>query len=166
MARRSKKGNMKALSTILFLTAGSLITASVTNIYHRDFLTGIQLIGWALVALALLLAFTFPVKCKVKTARSKACGNNAYGFLFGCSQAAGHWFGKFRARLGLQGDMVKPVGRSLPKASDTAMYQVTGESQPVRVKIEDSTLSICASWATVISAITGIAAITISLASH
>ena len=157
---------MKALSAFLFLVAATLATASAFNVGHRDFLTGVQLIGWTLVALALLLAFTMPMRCRVRKARGAACSNNAYGFLLGCSQGAGHWSGKFRARLGLQGDTEKPVGEKRSESSHEAMYHPTEHSQPIRVKVEDSKLSICASWAGVLSAITGIAAIIVPIVAH
>lgn len=57
----------------------------------------------------MLLGFTFPTKCRVKKTNRKACGNWAYGFLFGCTKAAGHWTGKLLVRLDLKGDEAKPV---------------------------------------------------------
>src|SRR5882757_5400628 len=102
MARQSRIKSMRTVSALLLLAVAGLITAGTVKLRHDYFLSGTELIGWSIFPLALLLVFTWPVRCRVKTTRHNACGNWAYGFLFGCSQTAGHRTWKFLVRLGLK----------------------------------------------------------------
>jgi len=147
---------MKALSAILFLAAAGLVTAGVFKIRHDDFLTGTRLIGWAFVPLAILLGFAWPARCKVKTTSGKACGNDAYGFLFGCTKTAGHWADKFLVRLRLRHEEVKPVARRQPAGSSKPMYQPAYQSKPMRVTVEDNGLGVCGFWVGVVSAVASV----------
>jgi hypothetical protein len=147
---------MRAISALLVLVVVGLATAGAVKLRHNDFLTGMQLIGWVLIPLALLLGFTWPVRCKVKTTRRKACGNYAYGFLFGCTKAAGHWTGKFLVRLRLQADEIKPVGRRQSTSSYALMHQTGPQSQPIRVTVEDNGLGVCGFWVSVVSAVAAV----------
>jgi hypothetical protein len=64
----------------------------------------------------LVLGFTLPVRCRAKTTRQKACGNWAYGFLFGCTKTPGHSTDKFFVQLGLKrGSETQAVGRRSAK---------------------------------------------------
>jgi peptidoglycan/LPS O-acetylase OafA/YrhL len=118
MARStSTLGTMRAVSVVLFLTVAGLVVAGISQIRHHDVLTGTKLITWAFVPLAILLGFTLPVRCKVKRTNRQACGNWAYGLLFGCTKAAGHWTEKFRVRLRFPDREVKPVERRQPAGS-------------------------------------------------
>jgi hypothetical protein len=105
VARSSKRSSRRAASVALFLLILSLGAVAVAKIKQDQVPIGIQWAAWAFLPLALLLGFTLPVRCRVRTTRGTACGNQAYGLLFGCSNAAGHWFGKFRARLGIGKDI-------------------------------------------------------------
>lgn len=156
MARRSKKQKMKALSALLFLAAAGLVAAGVIKIRHDDFLTGARLIGWAFVPLAILLGFTWPARCKVKTTSSKACGNDAYGFLFGCTKTAGHWMDKFLVRLRLRHGEIRPVARRKPAGSPMPLYQPAPQSKPIRVTVEDNGLGVCGFWVGVVSAVASV----------
>jgi hypothetical protein len=151
MARQSTLKTMKVISALLVLVVAGLIAAGVGKLRHDYYLDGTQLIGWAFVPLAILLGFTFPTKCKVKKTNRKACGNWAYGFLFGCTKAAGHWTGKFLVRLGLKSDEAKPVESRKPAGSYALAYQPPPQSKPMTV--EDSHLTVCASWAAIVSAV-------------
>jgi len=154
MARQSTLKTMKAISALLVLAVAGLIAAGVVNIRHDYLLTGTELIGWAFVPLAILLGFTFPARCKVKKTNRQACGNWAYGFLFGCTKAAGHWTGKLLVRLGLKGDEAKPVESRKPAGSYALAYQPPPQSKPMT--IEDSRLTVCASWAAMVSAVVAV----------
>ena len=153
MARQSTLKTMKAISALLVLIVAGLITAGVGKLRHDYYLDGTQLIGWAFVPLAILLGFTWPTRCKVKKTNRKACGNWAYGFLFGCTKAAGHWTGKFLVRLGLKGDEAKPVERRKPAVGYALMHQPAPQSKPPKMTVEDTRLSVCASWAGIVSAV-------------
>jgi hypothetical protein len=75
MARRSTLKSMRTVSVLLILAAAGLIAAGLVKLRHDYLLSGSELIGWAVVPLALTLGFTWPVMCKAKTTRRKACGN-------------------------------------------------------------------------------------------
>jgi putative effector of murein hydrolase len=90
VARSSKKADRAGASALLFAVIVVLVILAVTAIRHSDWHTGTKYILWAFIPLAIILGFTLPVQCRVKTTRSTACGNQAYGLLFGCSMAASH----------------------------------------------------------------------------
>lgn len=156
MARQSTVKTMKTISALLIVIVAGLIAAGVAKLRHDYLLAGTQLVGWAFVPLAILLGFTWPVRCKVKKTNRKACGNWAYGFLFGCTKAAGHWTGKFLVRLGLKGDEAKPVESRKPAGSYAVSYQPAPQSKSQKMTVEDSRLSVCASWAGIVSAVVGV----------
>ena len=62
---KSTLATMRALSVILFLTVALLVVVGIDQMRHWNILTGWELIGWALIPLAILLGFTLPVPCKV-----------------------------------------------------------------------------------------------------
>jgi hypothetical protein len=169
VARLSKKQSRRGTSAILFVLAASSMAVAVAKMRQHDVLTGFEFGGWAFLPLALLLGFALPVKCRVKTTRGTACGNTAYGLLFGCSNAAGHWLDKFRARLHLQsgtGNPVQPAQRTRPTANYAAMYHIAPGPEPLKVTIEDTTLSRCGVWAGIVSAAVGVAGVIITLMVH
>jgi hypothetical protein len=136
---------------------------AAVKVRQDEILTAARSAAWAFLPLALLLGFTLPVRCRVRTTRGTACGNDAYGLLFGCSNAAGHWIGKFRARLGIGKDISEqpPVG----KRSEVA-YQAAPSPQTMRVTIEDSSLTRCGVWATLVSTVATIAGVIVTIAFH
>jgi hypothetical protein len=166
MAQQSTLKTMKAISALLVLVVGGLITAGVVNIRHDYLLTGTELIGWAFVPLAILLGFTWPVTCRVKTTKRKACGNWAYGFLFGCNKVAGHWTGKLLVRLGLKGDEAKPVESRKPAGSYALAYQPPPQSKPPKMTVEDTRLTVCASWAGIVAAVVAVIQIITAFTIH
>jgi hypothetical protein len=141
---------MAAASAVFFLAIVVLLILAVVVIRHGDWLTGFKYIVWALIPLAIVLGFTWRVRCRVKTTRSTACGNEAYGLLFGCTRTAGHHWGKLRRRLGLQVDETY-IGQS--KDNRAVMYQLVPGKTQGKVTIEDNGLTKCASWATLASAV-------------
>lgn len=157
MARRSTLKSMRTVSVLLQLAAAGLIAAGVVKLRHDYLLSGSELIGWAVVPLALTLGFTWPVMCKAKTTRRKACGNWAYGFLFGCTKVPHHWTGKFLAQLGSKsGGEAKPVGRRPPRENVVVFNQTVPQSQPVKVTVEEGILSKCGFWVGFASGIVGV----------
>ena len=165
MARQSRLGSMRAVSALLLLAVAGLTAAGVAKLRNDYFLSGTELVGWALVPLALVLGFTWPVMCRVKTTKRKACGNWAYGFLFGCPQTAGHWTGKFVVHLGLKRQVqAKPVGGGQPSSNTTAFNQTAQSSQPIKVTVEDGLLTKCGFWVGLASGIIAIIQAVISLA--
>jgi hypothetical protein len=103
--------------------------------------------------LALLLGFTWPTTCRVKTTRRKPCGNASYGFLFGSGKTPGHWRYKFLYQLGLQREVIKPLQPRKRNGSYAVMYQDTPEVNPIRVTVEDNGLRVCGFWVGVVAAV-------------
>jgi len=100
------------------------------------------------------------------TTRGTACGNEAYGLLFGCNKAGGHAFNKFKARLHLQSNAATPVRHAKPTANLSVMYHIEPGSEPLRVTIEDNVLSRCGVWAGIVSAVATVAGIFITVLVH
>jgi hypothetical protein len=165
MARQSRLKSMRAVSVLLLLAVAGLIAGGVVKLGHDYFLSGAELIGWSIVPLALTLGFTWPVMCRAKTTRHKACGNWAYGFLFGCTKTPRHWGGKFFAQLdSKRGGEAKPVGRRESSENTAVFSQAASKSQPIKVTIEENTLAKCGFWIGFLSGIVGIIQAAISLA--
>ena len=161
MARSSKRRNRRVASAFLLLLVLGLGAVAVAKIRQDEIAVGAQWAVWAFLPLALLLGFTLPVRCRVRTTRGTACGNDAYGLLFGCSRAAGHWSGKLRARLGAGKDISEqaPVGKR-----NAVMYQNAPGARTMRITIEDSALSKCGVWATLLSAVATVVGLVATLA--
>jgi hypothetical protein len=139
---------------------------AVTKLRHHEIATGREFGAWSFLPLALLLGFTLPVQCRVMTTRGTACGNEAYGLLFGCNKAAGHALNKLRARLHLQSSAATPIRHAKPTAPIAAMYHIAPGSQPLRVTIDDTALSRCGVWAGIISAVATVAGVILTVALH
>jgi hypothetical protein len=90
------------------------------------------------------------------TTRGTACGNEAYGLLFGCNKAAGHAFNKFRARLHLQSNASTAIRHAKQNANVDVMYHIPPGTESLRVTIDDTALSRCGVWAGIISAVVGV----------
>jgi hypothetical protein len=163
MAKRSRKQRMKGLSWLLSLAVVALAAVGVVQIGHDDLLTGTELIGWALLTLAVLVGFTWPTRCRVETSRHTACRNDAYGFLFGC-RGYGHWKEKFLIRM-RHGEM-KPVQAREPATTQAFMYQPVAQSQPMKVIVEDNARSRFLFWVAVISMAAGIAQTIFAITIH
>lgn len=144
---------MRAVSAVLFLIVAGLVAVGIDQMRHWDILIGWELIGWALIPLAILISFTLPVGCKVVRTNGLACGNWAYGLLFGCPKTASHRWKKFRARLQLPQREVKPVGRPRPAGSVPLNYQPKRQRHEIKVTVEDGRLGVCGFWVSVVSMI-------------
>ena len=142
------------------------MAAAVAKVKQHDLLIGLQLSAWSFLPFALLLGFTLPVQCRVMTTRGTACGNEAYGLLFGCNKAAGHAFNKFRARLHLQSSAATPIRHTKPTANQAVMYHTTPGAGPLRVAIDDTALSRCGVWAGIVSAVATVAGVILTIAFH
>jgi hypothetical protein len=160
--RQSRRQRMKALSWFLFLAVVCLVIVGVAELRQHHLWTGTELIGWAFVPLALLLAFTVHTTCGVTTTRRTSCKNDSYGFLFGCT-GNGHWLKKFRARLGFDKDSLQPVERRQPANVQVLMYKPAPESQPVKVTVENTGLAVCGFWVGVVAAVAAIVQIITAL---
>jgi hypothetical protein len=147
---------MRAVSTVLFLAVAGLVAVGIDQMRHWDILTGWELIAWSLVPVAILLAFTLPVECRVKRTNGLACGHWAYGLLFGCFRTPRHWREKFAARLQLPHKEVKPVERRQPTGSYALNYQPPPQRQDIKVTVEDGRLGICGFWVSVVAMIAAV----------
>jgi hypothetical protein len=152
MARKPKIQRMKTASRFLVVAFLGLMAAGITYLYHRDILTGTELIGSAFIPLAAASGFTLHTTCKVPTTRRLPCKNDSYGFLFGCT-GNGHWSEKFFIRLGLRKDEPQQVQRRQPASAQAFLYQPTPQTQPLRVTVETSARDICGFWVGVVSMI-------------
>ena len=166
VSRSSRRRNRRAASAALFLVAVGLMAVAVTKVRHHDFFAGLQFGAWSFLPLALLLGFTLPVQCRVMTTRGTACGNEAYGLLFGCNKAAGHALNKVRARLHLQSNAATPIQHARPTDDLAMMYHIPPGSQPLRVTIDDTALSRCGVWAGIVSAVATVAGVILTVAFH
>ena len=158
MARKTKRSQMQATSVLLGLTVIVLEILVVAQLRHRAFHMAFIAEAWALGFLAILLAWTWPTKCRVIGVSTKrACPNEAFGFLFGCRKAP-HFWDKFLARIRLgDREIVKPTERR-PRAQPTTRYAslpLPSDSVPqhVRVTIEEGFRDKCGWWISVGAAV-------------
>jgi hypothetical protein len=165
MARQSKRKRMQGLSWFLVLAVVCLVIVGVANLRHDDLLTGTEIIGWAFVPLALLLAFTVHTTCGVPTTRRTPCQNDSYGFLFGCT-GYGHWLRKFLTRLGIQKDTPQQIPRPQPDSVQVLIYQPASDSQPMKVAVENNGLAVCGFWVGVVAAVAAVIQIITAFAVH
>ena len=165
MARLSKRKSRRVASASLFLLAAGLVAVAITKVRQDETLAGVQIGAWAFLPLALLLGFTLPVQCRVRTTRGTACGNEAYGLLFGCNKAAGHAFNKFRARLGLHSNAETPIRHAKPGPDLVVMRNVPSGPEPLTMTIDDTLLSRCGVWAGIVSAVAAVIGVVITIAS-
>ena len=156
MARQSKRQNRRALSAFLLLLVIVSVAAGIARLRNHELGPALQSIAWAFLPIAFLLGFTWPTTCRVRTTSRKPCGNAAYGFLFGCSNTPGHWRYKFLYRLGLNREVIKPLEPPTRNGNHAVMYQDTPRPQPVRVTVEDSGLSVCGFWVSVVSMVAAV----------
>jgi hypothetical protein len=156
MARQSKRQNRRALSWFLLLLIIASVAVGIGKLRQHEIALGIQFIAWGFLPLALLLGFTWPTTCRVKTTRRKPCGNAAYGFLFGCGNTPGHWRWKFLYRLGLNREVIKPLEPRKQNGDYVVMHQGSPEKQSMKVTVEDSRLSVCGFWVGVVSAVAAV----------
>jgi hypothetical protein len=157
MARQSKRQNRRALSGFLLLLVIVSVAAGIAKLRQHELVPGVQTVAWGFLPLALLLGFTWPTTCRVKTTRRKPCGNAAYGFLFGCGQTPSHWWYKFLYRLGLNPrEVIKPLEPPQQTSNYAVMHQDTPQTQTVKVTVEDSGLSVCGFWVGVVSAVAAV----------
>jgi hypothetical protein len=163
MAQQSTIKSMRTVSAFLLLAVTGLITAAVVKIAHDYLLDGAELIGWALVPLALLLGFTLPVTCKARRTNSKECGHWAYGLLFGCRRVAGHWSGKFLFQLGLHRSEAAAATARRSKDSYVMHQPPPPQSKPIKVTVEENALAKCGFWVGLVSGIVGLTQALISL---
>jgi hypothetical protein len=166
VARSSKRKSRRVASAFLFLLAAGLVAVAVTKVRQHETLSGVQIGAWAFLPLALLLGFTMPVQCRVRTTRGTACGNEAYGLLFGCNKAAGHAFNKLRARLHVPSNAETPIRHAKPTPNLAVMYNIAPELEPLRVTIDDSPLSRCGVWAGILSAIAAVIGVVTTFTVH
>jgi hypothetical protein len=155
---------MRAVSVVLFLAVAGFVAVGIDQMRHWNILTGTETVAWAFIPLAVLISFTLPVRCKVVRTNGLACGNWAYGLLFGCGKVAGHRWKKFRARLQLPQREVKPVGRPQPAGSLALNYQPTRQRQEIKVTVADGRLGVCGFWVSVVSMIAAVIPVIASFA--
>ena len=106
---------------------------------------GFKLIAWGFLPLALLLGFTWPTTCRVKTTRRKPCGNAAYGFLFGCGKTPGHWRYKFLYRLQVNREVIKPLKPRKRAASMPSCIKTRPKSKPLKSRLRTVALAFAVS---------------------
>lgn len=168
MAKKSKIQRMKTASRFFIVAFIGLMAVGIAYLNHRDILRGTEIIGSALISLAIAFGFTVHTTCKVPTTRRTPCKNDSYGFLFGCT-GNGHWLEKFFITLGFRKNeqqQVQQVQRHQPSSVQVLMYQPTPQTQPLKVTVENGFRDICGFWVGVVSMIAGIAAVVIAVVHH
>lgn len=165
MSQAAKRHEMTSTSVALILLGLCLVGCAALAINTNDTQTGIVLIALALLFVSPIPLCIWPTECRVINKSGNPCKQTAYGFLFGCSYYY-HWWPKFFARLGFHREALRQV-RYHQSDANTSTALRSGpqpQSEPLRVRIDDSTLSMCGTWAGIVSAATGV--ITLIVAIH
>jgi hypothetical protein len=87
----------------------------------------------------------------------------AYGLLFGCRKAAGHWSEKFLVRFRFKHDEIKPIESRKTAANTEVFNQLVPQQKPVKVEVEENALAKCGFWIGFVSGIVGIAQVIIAI---
>lgn len=139
----------------------ALVTA-VESFRSDELRNGFGLLGLGLLCVSAMLAFTWPTRCRVITARGRECTKEAGGVLFGCS-AGRHRYGKFAARLGLNGG--SDHAQAQPRTQSAATHHLaTEDALAIVVTVAGGGMGICAFWFGLISTAAGVASVALAAA--
>jgi hypothetical protein len=164
--RRSKRQRRQQLSVLLVIVLIIALAISVSAFDHQHWAEGFRAVGAAVFAATALLVFTIRTTCRVTTYRNRPCQNEAYGFLFGCSKAPGHWLAKFYARLGLQREAASSVTAPAPESSARRYGSARpGEPVPQRVvvTVNSGGLGVCGFWFGLVSTLAAVASVILAI---
>jgi hypothetical protein len=156
---------MQGMSAFLGFSYICLIGLTIVAIRDDYLYDALDLLGWSFVPLTLVLGFTWPTRCRVKTSRGRPCKGEAYGFLFGCSRY-GHWWSKFFARIGLQKDALRYTEHHASSEGRVSMAQFSSKSEPIRVTVADNGLGVCGFWVGLVSAVASVIQVITSFTVH
>jgi hypothetical protein len=148
------------MSGFVILLAFLAVLGAVHSFRSDELLTGAEFACASAGLSGLAIAFTLPMRCRVVTTRGGECGNVAYGVLFGCTMAAGHWSGKFRARLGLP--------RHEPRRPPSVLHRggtagVAAEALPIVITVAGGAGGVCAFWFALIGTASGVASFALAV---
>jgi len=158
----SKRKLRRLWSFVLIVVACLAALATVAAFHSGSIGSGFDYLAAAASCVAVVLAFTWPVRCRVITARRRECRNEAYGVLFGC-HVRGHGFGKFFARLGLRREPERPkvVSRQQPAA---ASHWTPADALPIVITVAGGGAGICAFWFGLITTAAGVVSVVLAAA--
>jgi hypothetical protein len=162
---RQAAWNTFLLLTLLFL---GILVLAVVRFKHGHISGGWQALGFALVELALILAFALPSQCRVTTTRRAPCRNDSFGLLLGCFHQRSHTFTKLLVRLRLKSEMrseSSPRATLAPSGSKPART-VDSNYETVKVSIESSVFDRCAAWVDMASSLLGIISFVVAVLTH
>ena len=165
MAKPSRRRDRQGASVLLVVFFVCLMGTAIAMLRHREFRAALILAGFACFFLSVLLTATWRTKCRVQTGRRKPCKNDAFGFVFGCSQF--HRWDKFYARIGV-GEREPITRREAPREQQAASYAMPppatqAGAQPVRVTIVEGARGKRGFWLNVSAAVLGAAQVAIGV---
>jgi len=155
VTQAAKRHEMTTLAVWLFLIAAALVVWAAFSIHDKHPHTALVLTAWALIFVSPIPLFIWPTECRVINKRGNACTQTTFGFLFGCRRYY-HWWPKFFARLGYKRSALKQAYQHQPVGNTIVMHQAAPDSAPLKVRVEDNTLTVCGTWAGIISAAVGV----------
>lgn len=164
MSQAAKRHEMTSTSVALILLGLGLVACAALAISTNDTQTGSVLIALALLIVSPIPLCMWPTECRVINKSNNPCKQTAYGFLFGCSHYY-HWWPKFFARLGFHREALRQAGyhRSDANTSTVHRSEPQPQSEPLRIRIDDSALSMCGTWAGIVSAATGVVGLIVTI---
>ena len=148
---------MRDISYALLVIIGIAVAASIHYLRQGNWATGFHVLAPACLATALLLAFIYPVQCRVTTRQRGQCRNQAYGVIFGCGKVPGHRLTKFYWGLGGQRSPAAPAVR------DTAKSSSQYPQSALTAAPADTAMAKCCFWITVGSAVIGLVSLILAL---
>jgi len=85
LARKYSKRKLRRLWSFILIALACLAVLFAVAAFHSGSIgRAFDYLAAAGGSVAVVLAFTWPVRCRVITARGRECRNEAYGVLFGC----------------------------------------------------------------------------------
>jgi hypothetical protein len=175
MSQPTRKQTMQRWSLGLVMAVVFFIGLSALQFSHEHFKDGFGLVGVGILAVAALISYTIPTKCRIITAKGRLCPNDAYGFLFGCHNARGHRLAKLFARLGWQrenlkdsrqrvdpeGSLTLNVGR--PPVSHIGANHAQEGFQAILLTVPNAGMGVCGFWFGLISTLAAVAAVIVGV---
>jgi hypothetical protein len=151
VADSSDRHDKYTQSAWLFLIALFFAAWTILSLHDKDAHAALITAALALFPASLIPLFIWPTECGFTTRQGMPCRETTFGFLFGCTRYY-HFWPKFLVRIHLLREAQRLVGTRQQSGDATVQHQAAPSNSIPVVRVEDTALSLCGTWAGIISA--------------